>query len=112
MRTINRRIGKLTDRLLPGDASPLRTWVLTNLGCELALDLDRCTEILDECGFLPAGRFGVVNLCGIPEGLSADELERFLREKSAAGGGFRRVSSEFGRIVETRELERAAEERP
>jgi len=83
MRTITRRIRKLTDRLLPGDASPMRIWVLTKPACELALDLDRCTEILDECGFLPMGRFAVVNLCGIPDGLNADELEKFLRKRGS-----------------------------
>ena len=47
-----------------------RLWVTTLTGC----DLDRCTQILDECGFLPTGRFGVLNFCGIPDGLSAEEL--------------------------------------
>jgi hypothetical protein len=86
MKTITRRIEKLTDRLLPGDENPVRIWVLTNPACELALDLDRCTAILDESGFLPKGRFAVVNLCGIPDGLNADELEKFLRERRLERG--------------------------
>jgi len=44
------------------------------------LDLDRCVQILDECGNLPTARFGVLNFCGIPDGLSADELEKCLRD--------------------------------
>jgi hypothetical protein len=83
MRTITRRIGKLKDRLLPCTAQPPRIWVLTKPGCEFALDLDRCAQILDECGFLPSARFGVLNFCGIPDGLSAAGLEKFLRERSS-----------------------------
>jgi len=108
MRTISRRIGKLKDRLVPRNAKALRIWVLTKAGCELALDWNVCAQILDECGFLPTGRFGVVNLCGIPDGLSAKELEKVLREQGAAGGGFRGVSNEIGRI-ETGPLKGAAE---
>ena len=58
------------------------------MSCELALDLDRCAEILDECGFLPKGRFCVVNLCGIPDGLNAKELEKYLRQNGAQTRGF------------------------
>lgn len=83
MRTITRRIGKLKDFLLPCNAQPLRLWVLTEPGCEFALNLDSCVQILDECGFLPTGRFGVLNFCGIPDGLSAEELEKFLRERGS-----------------------------
>jgi hypothetical protein len=43
--------------------------------------MDRCLQILDECGYLPTcnGLF-LVNLLNIPNGLNADELERYLRE--------------------------------
>jgi hypothetical protein len=57
---------------------------------ELALDQDRCIEILRECGHLPTGPgFGIVNFCEIPEGLNAKELERYLREDGAETRGFR-----------------------
>jgi len=79
MKTIDRRIRRLQGRLCPDNGQPQRLWVLTQPGCELALDLDRCTEILDERGVLPTGRFGVLNLMGIPNGLSAKELVHFLR---------------------------------
>jgi len=81
MRTIVRRIGKLQDRLLLCNEHTLRIWVLTKPGCEFALDLGRCVQILDECGFRPTARFGVLNFCGIPAGLSGEELEKFLRER-------------------------------
>jgi len=95
MRTITRRIGRLKDRLLPCNAQPLRIWVLTKPGCEFALDLDRCVQILDECGSVPTARFGVLNLCGIPDGLNAEELEKFLRERVSEHGGFRGRAAEL-----------------
>jgi len=107
MKAIDSRIRRLQDRFCPNDGQQ-RLWFMNLVGGELALDLDRCAEILDECGFLPTGRFGVVNLCGIPDGLSAKELEKVLREQGAAGGGFRGVSNEIGRI-ETGPLKGAAE---
>jgi hypothetical protein len=56
-------------------------WVVRLFGRELALADDKCVEILRECGFLPNGHpFGVVQLCDIPDGLDAKELEKFLRE--------------------------------
>jgi hypothetical protein len=83
MKTISNRIRKLEIRLFPDSGQPQRLWVSIESGCELALDPDRCTQILDECGFLPTGRFGVVNLCGISDGLNARELEQFLRRNGA-----------------------------
>jgi hypothetical protein len=55
---------------------PQRLWFVVKASCELALDLHRCTEILDECGFLPTGRCGVVNFLGIPYGLNANPIQR------------------------------------
>jgi len=43
----------------------------------------RCVQILEESGFLPAGAYGLVNLCSIPAGLNAEETESFLRENAA-----------------------------
>ena len=63
--------------------------VVTAAGKRLALDQDRCIEILRESGFLPTGPVGVVNLGQIPEGLNADELERFLRKDGAETCGLR-----------------------
>ena len=84
MRTVTRRIGKLEDRFRSGNGKPLLLLVVTSAGKRLALDQDRCTQILGECGFLPTGGpVGVVNLAAIPHGLDADELKMFLREHGA-----------------------------
>jgi hypothetical protein len=87
MKTIDRRLRRLQGRLCPDNGQPQRLWVLTQPGCQLALDLDRCTQILDECSFLPTGRFGVVDLLGIPEHLTARELEQFLRRNHTENAG-------------------------
>ena len=58
---------------------------------------DRCVQILRECGFLPTGPVGVVNLGDIPEGLNAEELERFLRKNGAETRGLRSAQDHGGR---------------
>lgn len=58
--------------------------VLTAAALELALDSQTCVEILRECRFLPVGPCGGVDLCHIPDGLSAKELEQYLREHGAS----------------------------
>lgn len=60
---------------------PCKVWVVRLFGRELALNDDRCVETLRECGCLPNGRrFAVADLCRIPDGLNAKELDKFLRE--------------------------------
>jgi hypothetical protein len=88
MKTIHRRIRKLEDRFCP--AEPGWLLVVSCVWRELALDQDRCIEILRECGHLPTSPgFGIVNFCEIPEGLNAEELERYLRRDGAETRGFR-----------------------
>lgn len=87
MKTINRRVRKLESRF--GNERPQRLWVACTVGEELALDHDACIGILGECGYLPTGRFGVVNLCRVPGGLSAEDLESFLRAHGAGTSDFR-----------------------
>ena len=53
-------------------------------GWGLALDVDTSVQILDKRGSLPTGPVGLVSLLGIPEGLNARQMERFLRENGAA----------------------------
>ncbi len=60
VKTINRRVRKLENRFC--NEKPQFLWVVYLTGWGLALDQDRCIEILGECGFLPTGRFGLVNL--------------------------------------------------
>ena len=88
MKTIQSRLCKIEDRLWP-DKKPQLLWVLCHAGWGLALDMDRCVEILGECGFLPATRFGVVDLLGIPDGLNAGELESYLRKNGPGHGQMR-----------------------
>ena len=87
MKAIDRRIRRLQDRFCPEDGQQ-RLWFTSLTSSELALDLDRCAEILDECGFLPKGRFGVLNFMNIPDGLNAKDLEMFLRKNGAQTRGF------------------------
>jgi len=66
-------------------------------GLGLALDEDRCIQILHESGFLPSGPgFGLVSFFQIPDGLNAEELERFLREDGAETRGFRGAQNHGG----------------
>jgi len=79
MRTVTRRIRKLEvgAGLIETDGSLL---VFCRADRELALDTGRCIQILRESGFLPTGPFGIVPLWQVPDGLNAEELERYLRE--------------------------------
>jgi hypothetical protein len=83
VKIIERRLRKLEDRFGPADGKPGILLVVCNAGWGLALDQDTCIHILHECGFLPTGTIGVVNLCEIPEGLNAKETEGFLRANGA-----------------------------
>ena len=85
MRTITKRMDKLEDLLgIAAAKHPCRVWGVRTFGRELAVDEDRCIDILRECGFLPNGtRFAVVQLCRVPDGLNVQELEKFLRENGA-----------------------------
>ena len=65
-----------------GPGTEHKLWVVTIVGRRLALDENTCVGILRECGFLPTGRFGVVDLAKIPDGLNAKETERFLWKRA------------------------------
>ena len=85
MRTVPRRMAKLEDRFPPAAGKPGFLVVVGRAGWGHALDMDACIGILHECGLLPTNHSGfhLVNLCQIPDGMNAQELERFLREKGA-----------------------------
>ena len=94
MKIMDRRLRRLEDPWGSANRRPQRCLrlVVSKAGWGLALDKDRCLQILEECGFLPtpgvanlgaipAGvSIGLVDFLHIPEGLNAEELERFLRE--------------------------------
>jgi hypothetical protein len=56
------------------------------------LSVDTCVKILRECGFFPTGAgIDMVDLLHLPEGLDAQELEKYLREHGE-------VTQKFGGI--------------
>jgi hypothetical protein len=93
---VARRIDKLEHRF--GIAKqPCIVVVATRAGCQLALDDDACVEILRESGFLSDDPlFASVNLLRIPDGLSAEEMERFLRLNGAEICGARSATKPCG----------------
>jgi hypothetical protein len=82
MKTIGRRLRRLEDQLRPADGKTTLLLVACNAGQELALDDDVCKPILRESGFL-SGPICVMDLTNIPDGLNAQELERYLGEHAA-----------------------------
>jgi len=88
MKTIGNRIRNLEHRIFPNAGQKQRLWVTTIVGRKFALDQDKCIDILRECGFLPTGRFAIVSFCGIPDGLNAKELEKYLRTYGTQAPGF------------------------
>ena len=90
MKAIHSKMRRLQQQLCPDGGLPPRFWVTVLVGREFALDQDRCIEILGESGFLPKTRFGILSFCGIPDGLNARELEKYLRTNGAQICGFGR----------------------
>jgi hypothetical protein len=84
IRTVTNRIAKLENRLGIAAGKEKLRFVICEAGWGQALALDACMDILRECGFLSDGPgIGTVDLLHIPEGLNAEDLERFLRENGA-----------------------------
>ena len=83
MTAVMRRVRRLEDQLGLDRAQRCLLLVVCHAGWGLALDKDTCLQILRECRFLPTGSVGLVDLCHIPDGLDAEETERFLREHGA-----------------------------
>jgi hypothetical protein len=83
MKAIDSRIRRLQHQLCPDVGQEPRFWVSVIFGREFALDQDKCIEILGEGGFLPKTRFGVLHFSGIPDGLDARGLEKYLRINGA-----------------------------
>jgi hypothetical protein len=81
--TISKRVHNLEKQFGTSGGTQQLLLVVCRAGWGVALDQDRCIEILREAGFLPTGRMGMVDLGGIPDGLNAAELEQYLREHGA-----------------------------
>ena len=63
-----RRIAKLEKQFGTVEGEPPLLLVVSRVECRIALDEDRCIEILRECGVLPTGpTVAVVNLRKCPE---------------------------------------------
>lgn len=85
MKITDRRLCKLEDQFLTGNRKPRLLLAVSKAGWGLALDMDACIQILDECGFLPTAPVGLVNFIGIPDCLNAEQTERFLRGNGPLG---------------------------
>jgi hypothetical protein len=96
VRTIARRLRRLEDGFGLGPEPEQLLMVVTAADRGLALDQDRCVQILRESGFLPTGPVGVVNLGDIPNGLNAEALERFLRKNGAETRGLNGAQNHGG----------------
>lgn len=83
MKTFDRRLRKLEDRLGITDANPRILYIVGRIVQRIGLDKDTCIQILDEGGFLRKRGYMSVNLGLIPDGLSAEETKRFLLENGA-----------------------------
>lgn len=83
MKTVLSRIAKLESQFGTDEGKPQLLLVFSRAGWGLALDEDRCIQILSESGFLPTGHIGLVNFLDVPIDLSAEELQTFLRERGA-----------------------------
>jgi hypothetical protein len=87
MRRLDGRISKLENRFGIAKYKP-RYLVVLDDGSQRALSNDRCIEILDEAGFLPASGFGGVSLVDIPNiefGSTGEKRskEYFMRDNGA-----------------------------
>jgi hypothetical protein len=82
MKTIDRRLGKLEDRLGIATNRPRIVVVMSDAG-RRGLDDDTCLRVLREGGFPAASAVAIVDLCEIPVGLTARETEEFVRENGA-----------------------------
>jgi hypothetical protein len=80
MRTLQRRIGKLEQLTVASKQEGL-LFTVERSDVVLALESDRCVEILRECGHVPSRRgLSILNFLRVPDRLNAQELERYLRE--------------------------------
>jgi hypothetical protein len=86
MKTVERRLDQLKDRLAPQGKKPFLI-VVTDAAQKLALDSGTCVQILREAGHLDTTSLScVVDLGYIPKGLDAAELEQYLREHGVDRG--------------------------
>ena len=81
MRSLRGRIEKLEHRA--GDDEQMGLIVRVFSVDTVGLPIDRCSEILRECGFLRRDT-GLIDFTKIPKGLNTAQLERYLRKHGDA----------------------------
>jgi hypothetical protein len=92
IRTVTNRIGKLEHRFGIAKGKPGILLVVSAAAWGRALDVDTCMKILRESGLvLNDPGINMVDLLHLPEGLKAQELEKYLREHGE-------VTQKFGGI--------------
>jgi hypothetical protein len=90
MRTIARRVRNLEKQFGTAAGKEQIVLLVCKPGWGVALDRDRCIQILRETGLLPTRPVALVNLMDVPDCLNAEETEMFLREHAAEICGFLR----------------------
>jgi hypothetical protein len=81
MTNLQRRIERLERPVGAGTQAELRL-ILMQAGATFAMDVDRCMEVLTECGFIRQGSC-LLDFLRIPHGLTQGELVEHLREHGA-----------------------------
>jgi hypothetical protein len=103
MRNIDGRLSKLEHRLGIARSAARYLLIVMDAGRDLGPAEETHIQTLDAAGLLPAGGFGVVDLSQIPDGLSAEKTERFVRENGAKLCGSRSAQSPGLEVVARKE---------
>jgi hypothetical protein len=98
MRTVTKRINKLENRFgIAAAKRPCTAVVISLAGWELALNTKGAFRSSVIPGSCHTALSSSVNLCDIPDGLTTEELEKFLRKRGAeicgSGRGVRAVGN-------------------
>ena len=83
MKVMERRLRQLEE---PAGANPRKKICYLYLPAEakFELDSDRCTEILQECGYFQVGQTAVLDLLHVPTDIdNARDYEQYVREHAA-----------------------------
>jgi hypothetical protein len=83
MRTITKRIHELEKQFGTAEGQKPVLFFLARAGWQLAIDEERCLQILEESGLLRKGPLGMLNFLHIPHDLNAEETETWVRENAA-----------------------------
>src|SRR6185437_2215082 len=79
MRSLRFRIERLDQHTVANQQTTAWVFVL-QAGASFALDLDRCAEVLTDCGLAVDAGISHLNFLHVPHGLSAEGLAKYLRE--------------------------------